>query len=199
MINFTILVFSLISQIEPLPFEKLNKPILLSGKCSNIIIDEWQNFPKTKLNDAINHINFICNYSVSNVKNFLKSKNLEAQDIALKAKLSLLKYDGFRSLNDRSRFYFGNKVFDAKGIQLNQIGQYHYSSKRIFIDNQLYYDYNNFNSQFCSVFSHEIFHAVTKQNNLIEQMPEPHKTYDELYAVEFEKYIEKKMLDELFQ
>lgn len=198
MLNSIPFVFSILLSIEPLPFEKLNASIHLSEKCSSVELDEWQNIPSDRLQTAISHINAVCNYSINNVQSFLKSKNIDSLNISIKAKLSLLNYTGYRSLNDRYRFYFGNKVYQ-NGIQLNQIGQYHYSSKRIFIDNQLFFDSTSFNSQFSAVFSHEIFHAVTKQNNLLKEMPEPHREYDELYASEFEKYIEQKMLEDLFK
>lgn len=198
MLNSAIIAFSLLTSIEPLPFEKLNTPIHLSEKCSSVELDEWQNIPYNKLKASISHIDSVCNYSVNNVADFLKSKNIDITNVAINVKLSLLNYTGYRSLNDRYRFYFGNKVYN-NGIQLNQIGQYHYSSKRIFIDNQLFFDETSFNSQFSVVFSHEIFHAITKQNNLIKQLPEPNREYDELYALEFEKYIEQKMLEDLFK
>lgn len=199
MINFAIISFTILTHIEPLPHEKISPTITLSGKCSNVIIDEWQEMPKHKIKIAIDHIDYLCNYSMNNIRGFLNSKEINYDKIALNTKISLLKYKGFRSLNDRNRFTFGNKVFSEKGVQLDQLGQYHYSTKRIFVDNQLYFDNVNFNSQFCSVMSHEIFHAVTKQNNLLDQMPEPHKKYDEIYAVQFEKFVENKMLQELFQ
>lgn len=197
MINSAVLALSMMVSIEPLPFEQISNPIVLEHKCQNVSINEWQNIPKSNLSKAVSHIDEVCNASLDYIKPFLISKNIQFDDLALKARISLLNYQGFRSLNDNLRFTFGNKVYDESGKLLPQIGQYHYATKTIFLDNQVFYDSQSFNAQFARVLSHEIFHAVLKQNNLLEQLP--NKESNEKFALEFEEYVETKRLAKLFQ
>lgn len=126
--------FGMLINIEPLPFDQMTNPIPLSGECKDVTINEWQNLPLSRKSVAVAHINEVCNASIKNIKPFLKFKKISFDSLKLKARISLLNYHGFRSMNDNLRFTYGNKVYDNNGKLLPQIGQYHYSTKTIFLD-----------------------------------------------------------------
>lgn len=182
------LVFGLLSQMQPLPSEKIAS-ISLNDDCKQVSIVEWQQQPKPYLS-SIRILNKACNQAYKNFHLFLKTKNISAPVRPnLVVNISLLDDRvTLRGLNDPLRFK--NRYFevDKAGKIIPILGYYHYNPQHIFIFNGLWIDEDP-NPEFIKVFEHEIFHALIHQNNLHWSLPEPKDATDEKYAREFTEYL----------
>ncbi len=122
--------------------------------------------------------------------NFIKNKKIEVpKKINLKFSISLLnKGNKSRQLNDLERFAKGYNPKNSNGDPITKYGYYHFETNHIFIFNEIM-NGKMPNKMFKTVLAHEIFHALTHQNNLIEKMPHPIYESDERMAREFTLFL----------
>jgi hypothetical protein len=175
------------ASLMPLPSEKIQE-IKLAKKCENVSIIEWQDGPPTE--DKIKIINEICNLAVKNFPIFLKKKKINITNkLNLKVSISFLnKGFGSRQLNDSKRFVSLNLPKHEDGTPHVIYGYYHFGNSHIFALND-FISNNKPNTLFKMILAHEIFHALTHQNNLIEKFPDPIYESDEDFAREFTSFL----------
>lgn len=175
------------SSLEPLPEERIS-PITLKNKCENGIVIEWQDDLPSEEKVAV--INDVCSIAVNNFGKFLKTKKIiSPQKLNLKFSLSLLNR-GYnkRQMNDPERFSECNLPKDSNGKPYKKYGYYHFETNHIFVINEVFEDKKP-NVFFKMLLAHELFHALTHQNNLFEKMPYPEYDSNEIMAREFTSFL----------
>lgn len=171
----------------PLPHERI-QDISLAKKCNKVNIVEWQDDSPSE--DKIKILNEVCNLAVEKFPIFLKTKKISVpNNLNLEISISLLNR-GFasRQLNDSKRFADLDLPKHSDGTPHTIYGYYHFNTKYLFAINEVLNNKKP-NRFFKMILAHEIFHALTHQNNLIQQMPYPEYDSDESYARDFTSFL----------
>lgn len=175
------------ASLMPLPSEKIEQ-VQLAKKCQEVSIIEWQDDKPTE--SKIKIINEVCNLAVEKFPIFLKNKKIIVpKKLNLNISISLLnRGDSYRQLNDPVRFASLNLPKHEDGRPYTIFGYYHFNVKHIFILNEVL-ENNKPNKLFKMLLAHEIFHALTHQNNLIQKFPYPEYEVDEEFARQFTSFL----------
>jgi hypothetical protein len=170
------------SALLPFPHERV-EPVALGGACRNLAIVEAQggmpSRPKREIMSAV------CNLVVLRFRPFLKSRKVRVPaKLELSATLSLLDPGTEkRQLNDPARFA-NLKLEKPDGSPITKYGYYHFDTRHIFLLNDVG-GARGVKPFFLRVFAHEVFHALTHQNDILDSLPHPSFDTDERLAREF--------------
>lgn len=182
--------------MTPRAVEKLSNPIKLNDLCSEVTVIEWR--PTFGLEDstgqsskAIKLLNQVCNFAVKSFPKFINSHyDFANEEEKLSQSLCLMPADvnqdgqDVRNLNDVNyRFINRTKEYDENGIPFPIWGYHQRSTAHIYIRNDV------FNTEFKTIFAHELFHAMSYQYGIYSQHNDDRDEADEKLARKFTKFL----------
>lgn len=174
--------------MTPLPEEKLEQSIFLSGKCAHVEIVEWRGSRQDSvLLDAI------CQEVLDKFPLFIKEKtNFKLSRTELFSQsLSVIPFNSkFRNLND-TEFRFSARSgieYDEDGAVMPILGYHQRSTSFIYVYNVVKID-GKLNPQFRTVFAHELFHALSFQWGIFQQHSGDKNIKEEEMAQEFTNWL----------
>ena len=161
----------------PLPNERLDNPIVLSGVCSDVKIIESRG---RKVD--VDKLNAVCNKVVDGFPKYIKHMNGEVDKTKPSYTVSIIP-DGHnhRDLNDQTDRFAG-RIKHCNGSSThcttNLDGFTSFKHHHIFIGN---------NEQIINTFAHEMFHELSQESGLYDTYKDP--AMDERLAEDFARWL----------
>lgn len=186
MFSSTVLVslllnISVLQKILPLESEKLSTPVKLSGACSAITIQEWQNEPSEKQKE-LKTLNSVCHLVHNKIELFYFKNKKKCHNLtSFRIFVSLLNPGkNPRELNDLKFRFLGRKTEkDSNGNYYPLLGYFDFSTKHLFILNDFQH------SKFKTIWAHELFHAINHHCGFFDNVGK-----EEQEARKFTKYLD---------
>lgn len=185
-------------EMRPLEYERLAKPVSLSGLCKKVQIIEWKPTPgyeryTTITQQAVGVVDGACNMAIKNFYIFIDSKGIYSIDKTsyLDTSISFIPADmrrggdSIRSLNDVMYRFVNRQDKDPLW------GFYQRRCDWAYITNDVLRDNGKVNPGFILVVVHELFHAMSYTTGVFNQHrpEEDREEIEEKLAQQFTAYL----------